>query len=81
MTGSDDHRGWMYYLAVDPALQRQGFAHTMVRHVEAWLADLGIRKVELMIRDNNDSVRSFYERIGYGMEPRIIMSRWLNQDE
>jgi ribosomal protein S18 acetylase RimI-like enzyme len=77
MTGSDGHRGWMYYLAVDPALRRKGFARAMVHHAEHWLATLGIRKVELMIRDDNEAVRSFYEKIGYAVEPRMIMSRWL----
>jgi ribosomal protein S18 acetylase RimI-like enzyme len=77
MTGSDGHRGWMYYLAVDPTLRRKGFARAMVRYAEHWLAALGIRKVELMIRDDNEAVRSFYEKIGYAVEARIIMSRWL----
>lgn len=77
MTGSDGHRGWMYYLAVDPALRHKGFARAMVQQAENWLATLGVRKIELMIRDDNEAVRSFYERIGYAVEPRIVMSRWL----
>lgn len=80
MTGNDGHRGWLYYLAVDPALQRKGLARNMVYHAEAWLASQGIRKVQLMIRDDNAAVRSFYERVGYAVEPRIIMSRWLKRD-
>lgn len=77
MAGSDGHRGWMYYLAVDPALRYKGFARAMVRHAESWLAALGISKVELMIRDDNEAVRSFYEKIGYAVEQRLVMSRWL----
>jgi ribosomal protein S18 acetylase RimI-like enzyme len=77
MTGSDGHRGWMYYLAVDPALRHKGFARAMVRQAENWLAALGICKIELMIRDDNEAVRSFYEKIGYAVEPRVVMSRWL----
>lgn len=77
MTGSDGHRGWMYYLAVDPALRHKGFARAMVRRAESWLAASGIRKVELMLRDDNETVRAFYEKIGYAVEPRLIMSRWL----
>jgi len=77
MAGSDGHRGWMYYLAVDPDERHKGLARAMVRQAESWLAALGIRKVELMIRENNDAVRAFYEKIGYAVEPRIIMSRWL----
>lgn len=81
MTGSDGHRGWLYYLAVDQAFQRNGFARAMVRHAEDWLAGQGIRKVELMIRDTNEPVRTFYERVGYEIEPRIVMSRWLKDHD
>jgi ribosomal protein S18 acetylase RimI-like enzyme len=77
MTGSDGHRGWLYYLAVGQKFQRNGFARAMVRHAEDWLAGQGIRKVELMIRDDNEPVRTFYKRVGYETEPRIVMSRWL----
>jgi len=52
-------------------------ARSMVRHAEDWLADQGIRKVELMIRPENDAVREFYERVGYEVEPRMVMSRRL----
>lgn len=85
MTGSDGHRGWLYYLAVHPTLQRQGLARKMVCHAEAWLANQGIHKVQLMIRDDNEddnqAVRMFYEKLGYAVEPRIIMSRWLKCDD
>jgi ribosomal protein S18 acetylase RimI-like enzyme len=78
MTGSDGHRGWLYYLAVAPALRRKGLAWQMVRYAETWLAAQGIRKVELMIRDDDESVRASYEKIGYTVERRIVMSRWLS---
>ncbi len=81
MCGSDGHRGWLYYLAVDPAVRRSGIARRMVRYAEDWLAELGIRKVELMIRPENDAVREFYERVGYEVEPRLVMSRRLPDDD
>lgn len=77
MSGSDGHRGWLYYLAVDPALQRKGFARKIVGHAENFLAGQGVSKVQLLIRDDNAAVRAFYERVGYAVEPRIVMSRWL----
>ncbi len=46
---------------------------------EAWLRGLGAPKVMLMIREGNEDVRRFYERIGYAEEPRIVMSRWMEQ--
>ncbi|GMQ75536.1 MAG: GNAT family acetyltransferase [Gammaproteobacteria bacterium] len=81
MCGSDGHRGWLYYLAVDPGRRRARIARSMVRHAEDWLAEQGIRKVELMIRPENDAVREFYERVGYEVEPRLVMSRWLQDDD
>ena len=80
MCGSDGHRGWLYYLAVDPGRRHGGTARSMVRHAENWLAGQGIRKVELMIRPENDGVRAFYERVGYEVEPRLVMSRRLQDD-
>ncbi len=77
MTGSEGHRGWLYYLAIDPAFRRRGFARALVRHAEEWLVRQGVRKVELMIREQNSAVRDFYVRIGYEVEPRLLMSRWL----
>ena len=77
MCGSDGHRGWLYYLAVDPGRRRGGIARSMVRHAENWLAEQGIHKVELMIRPENHAVRGFYERVGYQVEPRLVMSRRL----
>ena len=80
MCGSDGHRGWLYYLAVDPSRRHGGIARSMVRYAENWLAGQGIGKVELMIRSENDSVRAFYERVGYQVEPRLVMSRRLQDD-
>lgn len=80
MCGSDGHRGWLYYLAVEPGKRRAGVARSMVGHAENWLAGKGIRKVELMIRPENDTVRDVYQRLGYDVEPRLVMSRWLEDD-
>jgi len=79
MTGHDGHRGVIYYLAVHPKHQGKDFGRQMVRHAENWLKDLGVWKVNLMIRDDNEPVRSFYQAIGYEEEPRIVMSRRLEE--
>jgi ribosomal protein S18 acetylase RimI-like enzyme len=72
------HLGWLYYLGVAPGRRRTGVARAMVRHAERWLAGQGVRKVQLMIRAESDAVREFYARIGYHVEPRVVMSRWLD---
>jgi ribosomal protein S18 acetylase RimI-like enzyme len=79
MAGHDGHRGWLYYVAVDPARQRDGLGRRLVDHAEAWLKEAGVPKAMLIIRDTNVAVRGFYEAIGYEVEPRILMTKWLNR--
>jgi ribosomal protein S18 acetylase RimI-like enzyme len=78
MVGHDGHRGWFYYLGVDPALQGRGFGRAMTRAAEAWLAERGIAKAQLMVRADNDRVRAFYEALGYGEQERVIFAKWLD---
>jgi ribosomal protein S18 acetylase RimI-like enzyme len=75
MTGHDGHRGWLYYLAVDPTLQKGGLGRAMVAAAEKWLQDRGVPKVMLMVRPENTKVRAFYDALGYEEEPRVIFSR------
>ena len=75
LCGSDGHRGWVYYLAVTPKHQKDGLGAKMMAHGEIWLRDMGVSKVELMIRPENKAVREVYERIEYAVEDRIVMSR------
>lgn len=75
--GHDGHRGWLYQLAVEPKLQRQGLGRKLVRAAEDWLAERGVPKVQLMIRPANEAVRRFYESLGYELTPRLVMARWL----
>ncbi len=53
MAGHDGHRGWLYYVAVDPAMRGEDLGRHMVAHAEGWLRSLGVRKVNLMIRETN----------------------------
>ena len=77
MVGHDGHRGWLYYVAVDPSRRGEGLGRAIVARAESWLAEHGVRKVNLIIRDTNAAVQAFYERLGYDVEPRIQMARWL----
>jgi len=78
MVGHDGHRGWLYYLAVDPARQKAGLGRKLVAAAESWLQRRGIPKVMLMVRPENEKVRAFYEKLGYIDEPRVIFSRRLD---
>ncbi len=77
MAGHDGHRGWLYYVATDPARRGEGLGRHIVAHAEAWLAEQGVRKINLMIREENTPVRDFYQRLGYQVTPRLVMGRWL----
>lgn len=77
MVGHDGHRGWIYYVAVDPARQRRGLGWRMVEEAEAWLRRRGAPKAQLMIRETNTAVEAFYARLGYVTIPRIVMQKVL----
>lgn len=81
MVGHDGHRGWIYYLAVDPAVQRQGLGAALVGAAERWLRDRGVRKIQLMVRETNRGVLDFYHRLGYEPSPVTVMQRWLVTDD
>lgn len=65
MVGEDGHRGWVYYLAVDPACQRRGLGRTMMGAAEDWLRAKGIWKIQLLVREENSAVKEFYDHLGY----------------
>ena len=80
MAGYEGHRGWVYYVAVAPEHRSQGLGEKLMRHAEAWLAEAGAPKVMLMIREDNEAVRRFYEGLGYEVEERTVMSRWTDRN-
>ena len=77
MVGHDGHRGWLYYVAADPAAQGQGIGRQIVAAGEAWLRDRGVVKVQLLVRETNTKVVSFYEHLGFEVAPRTVMAKWL----
>jgi len=81
MAGYDGHRGWIYYLAVDPKHRKQGLGRQIMTAAEEKLLDIGCPKIDLMIRKNNLDVIKFYEKIGYGHDEVITMSRRLIADK
>lgn len=78
MVGHDGHRGWVYYLAVEPELQGKGIGRALLRAVEDWLRARAIPKLMLLVRPDNEKVRGFYLAEGYLEEPRVVFSRRLD---
>jgi ribosomal protein S18 acetylase RimI-like enzyme len=81
MVGHDGHRGWVYYVAVDPVAQKQGLGRAIMAAAEDWLRQQGIAKVMLMVRPDNRQVQAFYETLGYDEQKRVIYSKWLDGRE
>jgi ribosomal protein S18 acetylase RimI-like enzyme len=77
MVGHDGHRGWVYYVAVDPACRRDGLGRALMKHAEEFLAAQGVPKIMLLIRETNSAVAAFYQRLGYQIEPRLLMTKSL----
>jgi ribosomal protein S18 acetylase RimI-like enzyme len=65
MVGEDGHRGWVYYVAADPALHGTGLGRATMEAAEAWLVARGIWKLQLLVREDNAGVKQFYEHLGY----------------
>jgi ribosomal protein S18 acetylase RimI-like enzyme len=78
MVGHDGHRGWFYYVAVDPERQGQGLGRAIMAAGEDWLRAQGVEKAQLIVRAGNEKVRAFYEALGYGEQPRVLFGRWLD---
>ncbi len=79
MVGHDGHRGWLYYVAAAPDARGVGIGRQMVQAAEAWLRERGVVKAQLMVRETNTKVVSFYERLGFEIAPRVVMGKWLGQ--
>ncbi len=81
MVGHDGHRGWVYYVAVDPKRQGKGFGRTIMAAAEDWLRAAGIAKLQLMVRRENAKAGAFYQSMGYGESQTIVFARWLDGRE
>lgn len=80
MAGYEGHRGWINYLAVAPAYQRQGIARQLMELAERKLAALGCPKINLQVRDSNTGVMAFYNTLGFTQDPVISMGKRLSRD-
>jgi ribosomal protein S18 acetylase RimI-like enzyme len=77
MAGYDGHRGWIYYLAVDPDYQRQGMGYRMMEKAESALRQRGCPKINLQVRNSNLGVIAFYKRLGFSDDDVIGLGKRL----
>src|SRR6202158_1675403 len=53
LVGHDGHRGWVYYVAVDPDCRHKGYGRVIMDAAEDWLRARGIEKLPLLGRPDN----------------------------
>ena len=81
LVGHDGHRGWVYYVAVDPDHRHKGFGRVIMDAAENWLRVRGIEKLQLMVRPDNSQVQAFYQSLDYFEQERIVYAKWLDGRE
>jgi ribosomal protein S18 acetylase RimI-like enzyme len=80
MIGFDGHRGWISYLAVDPAHRGRGHAAALITAGERLVIELGCPKIMLMVRAENTAVIGLYEHFDYITEQTVLMGKRLIAD-
>ena len=78
MVGHDGHRGWVYYVTVDPDRRYKSFGRAIMNAAEDWLRTRGILKLQLMVRKDNAKVQAFYQSIGYYNQETVTFAKWLD---
>lgn len=81
MAGYDGHRGSVFYLAVSPMHQGNGYGQMLMEHVEALLIDKGCPKLNIVVRTSNEGVLSFYNKLGYKPDDVVSIGKRLIPDE
>jgi ribosomal protein S18 acetylase RimI-like enzyme len=80
MGGYEGHRGWVNYLAVDPAFRKKGFGRQLMAEIEKRLLALGCPKINLQVRMDNTSALEFYSQIGYKDDNVVSLGKRLIVD-
>jgi hypothetical protein len=81
LVGHDGHRGWVYYVTVDPDHRYKGYGRAIMTAAENWLRAHGIQKLQLMVRGDNLQVHAFYRSLGYYDQERVTFAKWLDGRE
>ena len=80
MGGYDGHRGSAYYLGIHPDYQGRGFANALINRLEKKLIARGCPKINVMVREENDSVIGFYEKLDYETQDSQLLGKRLIED-
>ena len=80
MAGYDGHRGYIYYLAVLPELQKKGIGSSILSIIEKKLHKLGCPKINLFVRNTNIKVKAFYKTNNFEIQGSQIYRKRLISD-
>jgi ribosomal protein S18 acetylase RimI-like enzyme len=80
MVGYEGHRGWINYLAVEPALQRAGVGRALMAEAEKILRAAGCPKINLQVRRSNAAAAAFYAQLGFTEDDVMSLGKRLEHD-
>jgi ribosomal protein S18 acetylase RimI-like enzyme len=72
LCGHDGRRGHIYHLAVDPAYQGRRLGKRLLDESLGGLRQAGLKRVIIMVADDNPSGREFWKRCGWEEIPGAI---------
>lgn len=72
MAGNDGRRGYIYHTAVHPDFRHHGIASALVDAAVKALAELGIKKVALVVFDKNKIGNVFWEKQGFTVRKDLV---------
>ncbi|MNI10801.1 Acetyltransferase YpeA [compost metagenome] len=81
MGGYDGHRGSAYYLGVHPDYRGRGIANALINRLEKKLIARGCPKIQLVVREDNDTVIEMYEKLGYEIQNVTNLGKRLIEDQ
>jgi N-acetylglutamate synthase len=73
LAGSDGRRGYLYHLAVDPIVRRQGIGQALVEKTLEALKEAKIQKCHIMVFSNNELGLSFWQASGWKLRDDIAI--------
>ena len=73
LCGHDGHRGHIYHLAIDPGYQGCGLGKRLLDECLDGLRRAGIKRVIIMVADDNERGTKFWERVGWEKIPGAIL--------
>jgi ribosomal protein S18 acetylase RimI-like enzyme len=73
LCGHDGRRGYIYHLAVDPAYQARGLGKRLLDECLAGLRRTGVKRVLILVAEENARGRKFWKRCGWEEVPGPIV--------